>query len=101
MFGQNINLRQALLIGGTNYLKQNQELDNIPHIVVGTPGRIAQLLENNETFKKYISNCGILVLDEADRLFDESLLEDMEKIILKMTDLKQLILDTATIDNKF
>lgn len=75
IFGQNINLRQALLIGGMNYLQQNQQLDNIPHIVVGTPGRVAQLLENNETFKKYIANCGVLVLDEADRLFDESLLE--------------------------
>lgn len=89
------------MIGGTQYLQQNQELDNIPHLVVGTPGRIAQLLENNETFKKYIINCEVLVLDEADRLFDVSLLEEMEKIILKMTSLKQLILDTATIDNKF
>ena len=44
IFGQNINLRQALLIGGTQYLKQNQDLDNIPHVVVGTPGRVAQLL---------------------------------------------------------
>lgn len=62
---------------------------------------MAQLLENNETFKKYIVNCEVLVLDEADRLFDESLLEEMEKIILKMSSLKQLILDTATVDNKF
>lgn len=41
IFGQGINLRQALLVGGVNYNRQIDELEKYPHIVVGTPGRIS------------------------------------------------------------
>jgi ATP-dependent RNA helicase DDX49/DBP8 len=44
IFGQSINLRLALLVGGVNYNKQTDEIENYPHIVVGTPGRICQML---------------------------------------------------------
>ena len=41
IFGQGINLRQALVVGGLNYRSQYDQLDNYPHIVVATPGRLA------------------------------------------------------------
>jgi len=41
IFGQAMNLRQALIVGGVNYRVQFDQLENYPHIVVGTPGRLA------------------------------------------------------------
>lgn len=41
IFGQGMNLRQALIVGGVNYRMQHEQLEKYPHIVVGTPGRLA------------------------------------------------------------
>lgn len=81
IFGQGMNLRQSLVIGGIPINKQEEELENYPHIVVGTPGRIKYLLDKNENFRDNLKKTEIVVLDEADRLFEESLLPDMKGII--------------------
>ena len=47
IFGQGINLRQALIVGGVNYGTQHDQLENYPHIVVGTPGRLAEMLDKS------------------------------------------------------
>ena len=44
VFGQGINLRQALIVGGVNYRMQFDQLEKYPHIVVATPGRLAEML---------------------------------------------------------
>lgn len=44
VFGQGINLRQALIVGGVNYRMQYDQLEKYPHIVVATPGRLAEML---------------------------------------------------------
>ena len=44
IFGQSMNLRQALLVGGANYRTQHDQLEQYPHVVVGTPGRLAEML---------------------------------------------------------
>ena len=51
IFGQGMNLRQALVIGGVPFNKQEEQLEDYPHIVVGTPGRINYMLEKSEKFK--------------------------------------------------
>ena len=55
-------------------------MDNIPHVIIATPGRLYDMTKTNLTFKKYICNLKILVLDEFDKLFDKSLLFFIEKI---------------------
>lgn len=44
VFGQSMNLRQALLVGGVNYLRQHEQLEKYPHVVVGTVGRVAEMI---------------------------------------------------------
>lgn len=44
VFGQGINLRLALLVGGVNYSRQILELEQYPHVVIGTPGRLAEMI---------------------------------------------------------
>ena len=101
IFGQSMNLRQALLVGGVNYLTQFNQLENYPHIVVGTPGRLAEMLGKSEKFVEEMKRVEVLVLDEADRLFEERLLAPMRKIIQAMSSLRQALLATATIDDQF
>ena len=59
------------------------------------------MLTKNEKFKEEISRVEILVLDEADRLFEERLLPNMQNIIKEMPNLRQTMLATATIDENF
>lgn len=44
IFGQGMNLRQALIVGKTSIAKQIDQLEAYPHVVVGTPGRMRDLL---------------------------------------------------------
>jgi superfamily II DNA/RNA helicase len=66
--------------------------------VVGTPGRLAEMLDKSPKFVEEMQRVEVLVLDEADRLFEERLLPQMRKIIKAMPSLGQAMLATATID---
>lgn len=101
IFGQGMNLRQALIVGGVNYRMQHEQLEKYPHIVVGTPGRLAEMLEKSEKFVEELKRVEVLVLDEADRLFEERLLPKMKSIVGAMPTLRQVLLATATIDEQF
>ena len=64
--GSSYNVKSALVIGGLDMVKQSCELDNKPHFVVATPGRLAEILRGpNPPRLKHVR---FLVLDEADRL---------------------------------
>ncbi len=52
-------------------------MEQIPHIIVGTPGRTRDMLQKSEVFKEYVQNIKYLVLDEADRLFENSIFGDL------------------------
>ena len=54
-----------------------------PHIVVATPGRLADLLENNTDVRAAFTRVAALVLDEADRLLEPSF-EDALRTILEV-----------------
>ena len=57
-----------MVTGGRDTIKQSQDLDRRPQIIVATPGRLADHIENNSTFT--LSKLKYLVLDEADRLLE-------------------------------
>ena len=64
--GTQYNIEAALVVGGLDQVRQSCQLDKKPHIVVATPGRLAELLRGpNPPFLKHVR---YLVLDEADRL---------------------------------
>lgn len=101
IFGQGMGLRVAVVIGGAQISKQVQELESYPHIVIGTPGRLVDMLARCEKFREDIGRAEMLVLDEADRLFEESLIGEMRGIVGVMGGLRQIVLATATIDENF
>ena len=66
--GRGIGLRTAVLVGGMDMVAQTLALSKKPHIVIGTPGRMADHLANTKGF--HLRNARYLVLDEADRLLE-------------------------------
>jgi ATP-dependent RNA helicase DDX49/DBP8 len=70
IIGIGMGLRSCVVVGGINMVTQQKELDRRPHIIIGTPGRVADHLDSNSTFS--LARVKYLVLDEADRLLKES-----------------------------
>ncbi|KYN05886.1 putative ATP-dependent RNA helicase DDX49 [Cyphomyrmex costatus] len=64
--GKAINLKKCVIVGGMDMMEQGLELSKRPHIVVATPGRLADHLDSCNTFS--LQKIKFLVLDEADRL---------------------------------
>ena len=62
---------------------QASELNDIPHVVMGTPGRLVHQLKHDQFgFREYLSNLQFLVLDEADRMLtDPTIQEDLTHIL--------------------
>jgi len=85
-------LRSALLYGGVGYHTQTQALKRGVDVVIGTPGRILDMIE-----KKLVSLSRIeyLVLDEADQMFDAGFAPSVERII-GLTYEPQTVLASAT-----
>lgn len=97
-FGAKMSLKSVLLIGGESYVSQSVALDQIPHVIVATPGKLFEICQSNPTFLKYIKNLRFLVLDEFDRLMDPTLLYFLTPILTKLPAERQVILTTATFD---
>jgi ATP-dependent RNA helicase RhlE len=95
--GTAIGLRTAVLIGGEAMGKQLRALKLNPNIIVATPGRINDHLENSGL---NLSNVGILVLDEADRMLDMGFAPQIEKILKKVPKQRQTMLFSATMPDE-
>lgn len=76
--GRPLGLKTTVLIGGTPYYHQAQSLRRNPHIVVATPGRLIDHLEQ----KNYsLNRVKIIVLDEADRMLDIGFMPAIKRIL--------------------
>ncbi|MGO3701739.1 MAG: DEAD/DEAH box helicase [Candidatus Saccharimonadales bacterium] len=94
VFAKGLNLYSALLVGGANIDRQIRDLKRRPHFVIGTPGRIKDLLEKR---KLQLKNMSVLVLDEADRMLDMGFLPDIQSIVKAMPRERQSLFFSATI----
>ena len=92
-------LRQAIVIGGIDYQKQADQLRQGADIVICTPGRIIDYL-NQDIFKT--SAIRIVVIDEADRLLDLGFARDMRYILSRLPhyDERQTLLFSATLSHR-
>jgi ATP-dependent RNA helicase DeaD len=86
------DLRSALLYGGIGYATQTQALKASPDVVIGTPGRLLDMVGRKLLS---LSRVEYLVLDEADEMLDAGFAPDVERI-LKTTYEPQMVLASAT-----
>lgn len=85
--------RVLLLIGGTAMSRQLEKLKKKPHIVVGSPGRVADLITMGKLKAHQLK---ALVIDEADRLMSKESLPPLQAIIKASPRDRQLVFASAT-----
>lgn len=86
-----------LFIGGTDKQRSIDKLKTQPHIVVGTPGRIRDLVKEGALL---VHTAPILVVDEADLAFDMGFIEDIDGFASHMPEKLEMFVFSATIPEK-
>jgi ATP-dependent RNA helicase DDX49/DBP8 len=102
--GASLSLKLTTVLGGKSQVTQAVSLSHRPHIVVATPGRLADLImsSSGDDLIGGFKRCKFLVLDEADRLLEATFAEDLSicmDILPKASQGRQTLLFTATITN--
>ncbi len=84
-------------VGGTDKQRTIEKLKVQPHIVVGTPGRIYDLVHEQALF---VHTGRFLVVDEADMMLDMGFIEDLDRVAARMPENLQMLVFSATIPEK-
>ena len=92
-----VAIRSVLLIGGTATDRQIDKLKAKPQVVVGSPGRIVELIERG---KLKVADVRAVVVDEADRLLGEESLHWVRQVIGAAPPARQLVFVSATIEQQ-
>jgi ATP-dependent RNA helicase RhlE len=92
-YGKYAGLRQVVIFGGVSQQAQVNDLRKGCDILVATPGRLLDLMQQNIV---NISQIRILVLDEADRMLDMGFIHDVKKVIAKIPTKRQTLFFSAT-----
>jgi ATP-dependent RNA helicase RhlE len=92
-YGQHLHLRQTVIFGGVGQRPQVNALSRGVDIVIATPGRLLDLLNQR---KLRLDAVEFLVLDEADRMLDMGFIRDIRKIIAPLPEERQSLLFSAT-----
>lgn len=87
------DLRIQLVSGGTDKAKSIKKLDNVPHIVIGTPGRIKDLFVSNVLRVDFVQT---FIIDEADMTLEYGFLEDIDIVFSHMVKNPQVLCFSAT-----
>ncbi|HQP10854.1 MAG TPA: DEAD/DEAH box helicase, partial [Candidatus Omnitrophota bacterium] len=87
------NMKSAVLIGGASIHNQIGALKQNPRILIATPGRLIDLLQQRRV---QLGKVGLLVLDEADRMLDMGFAPQIEKILKAVPSARQTMLFSAT-----
>ncbi|KAF2725103.1 DEAD-domain-containing protein [Polychaeton citri CBS 116435] len=96
--GSLINVKCAVLVGGMDMVPQSIALGKKPHIIVATPGRLLDHLENTKGFS--MRTLKYLVMDEADRLLDLDFGPILDKILKVLPRERRTMLFSATMNTK-
>ncbi|MHB8710522.1 MAG: DEAD/DEAH box helicase [Minisyncoccota bacterium] len=92
-FAKGLGFRGMVAVGGANIGPQISQLRHDPAFVIGTPGRLKDLLERRALD---LSGFGTVVLDEADRMLDMGFIDDMRTILGKMRKERHTLFFSAT-----
>lgn len=98
LLGSTIAVRTAVIVGGMDMVPQSIALGKKPHIIVATPGRLLDHLENTKGFS--LRNLKYLVMDEADRLLDMDFGPILDKILKVLPRERRTCLFSATMSSK-
>ncbi len=93
-YGRFLNIRALAIYGGTNMQNQLKRLGRGVDVVVATPGRLLDHLSRRSI---NLSHVEVLVLDEADRMFDMGFINDVKKIVAHVPSERQTMMFSATI----
>ncbi len=96
-FAKFTNLNSVCFVGGLNIRRDFRNLSRFNHLIVGTPGRLIDLVKRGNLKLEKVE---ILVLDEFDRMLDMGFIEDVRFLIKHIKNIKQTMLFSATFDNK-
>jgi ATP-dependent RNA helicase DeaD len=96
-YGKHLNVRVLAVYGGQPYGPQISQLNHGVDIVVGTPGRLLDLIERKALNIKHVR---IVVLDEADEMLNMGFIEDVEKILGETPPERQTALFSATLPQR-
>jgi ATP-dependent RNA helicase RhlE len=92
-YGRNLYLKHQVIFGGVSQVHQVNALRNGVDILVATPGRLLDLMQQGYVRLQEIN---FFVLDEADRMLDMGFINDVKKIIAKLPSKKQTLFFSAT-----
>jgi ATP-dependent RNA helicase RhlE len=92
-YGKNVPLRSTVVYGGVDMNAQIEQLRKGVEVLVATPGRLLDHVQNKTVMFNQVS---ILVLDEADRMLDMGFLPDIKRIIALLPTQRQNLLFSAT-----
>lgn len=97
VYGKHMQFSQALVYGGVNQNKQVSALKRGVDVLIATPGRLVDLMQ-----QKHVSldNVQIFVLDEADRMLDMGFLPDLKKIMAQLPNKRQSLFFSATLPKR-
>lgn len=91
-----LNIKTSTIIGGEPYHQQIRSLRSSPDIIIATPGRLIDHLKK-KVFR--LDKINMVVLDEADRMFDIGFLPEIKEILSLTPKEKQVLLFSATMPN--
>ncbi len=95
-YSQFLAIKSTVIFGGVNQNPQIKAVRNGVDILIATPGRLLDLIDQGYIS---LSNIEILVLDEADRMLDMGFLRDIKKILALLPSKRQNLLFSATFSN--
>lgn len=94
VFTQGIRIFSTLCIGGSNIRNQISEIRRDPHFIIGTPGRLKDLIERKVLS---MSRFNTIVLDEVDRMVDMGFIQDIKYLIALLPKKRQSLFFSATV----
>ncbi len=92
-YSRNLDLRSTVIYGGVPQSKQVKELNKGVDVLIATPGRLLDLIQQRKLTLKEVN---YLVLDEADRMLDMGFIKDVRKIVQMVKKERQTMFFSAT-----
>jgi ATP-dependent RNA helicase RhlE len=96
-YGRFLRLRHTVIFGGVNQFHQVEALNRGVDIVVATPGRLLDLMQQGHI---HLNEVEVFILDEGDRMLDMGFIPDIKRVLSQIPDERQTLFVSATLPPK-